>query len=411
MEYARRLISAALAVTLACLASIAIAPPIAAAEITRLALVIGNSAYPAAPVRTAVADARALADRLERAGFAVTILLDAEKRDMETAIAGFADALAASDVALVFYAGHGIQVNGRNYLVPVDARLAGETRLRLEAIELDALFDAMREPRRGARLVILDACHRAARPELLANRGCLGPSTTPPETLVVYAAAQDKPAGEPKGTMGLVAAELMAALDRPGIGAEEAMKSLRAGVARRSGGTQVPWQLSTLTQDAVLLEPAAVPSTPDATLVPRPPLPETAIRASEPERSAKREATGSGRFDGRWRAVGSIGPCLMTLTATVSGGRMVGEIEQVGQKGHFDGPIADDDRFHAEFDAPISGRGANLHTPATLDGTFPELELTMAERCGGSIRFRLVEAATDPVDGAWVPANTPTNNR
>jgi hypothetical protein len=384
--------SAALAAMWACLASAEAASPgnSASAPAARVALVIGNGAYAAAPLRTAVADARAIAGRLERAGFTVTLNLDAEKRDMETAIATFADGLAASEIALVFYAGHGIEANGHNYLVPVDARLADESRLRLEAVEIDALFDVVRGAHRGATLAILDACRRAARPELLAKHGCLGPSLAPPETLVLYAAAPGRPTSEAAGATGHVAAELLAALDRPGIGAEEAMRALRAGVVRRSGDKQIPWQLSTLSHEVVLVAPDSV------------------AKANQSEARPDAEAAVPRRLDGSWRAVG-VGLCSLTLTATISGGRIVGKIEQLTQTAYFDGPVTGDGRLHAEFDAPTAGFSTHLYVPATLDGVFPDLELTAGTRCGNT-RFRLVEAGTD-AEEVRLPSHTPTSDR
>jgi hypothetical protein len=381
--------SAALAAMWACLASAEAASPgnSASAPAARVALVIGNGAYAAAPLRTAVADARAIAGRLERAGFTVTLNLDAEKRDMETAIATFADGLAASEIALVFYAGHGIEANGHNYLVPVDARLADESRLRLEAVEIDALFDVVRGAHRGATLAILDACRRAARPELLAKHGCLGPSLAPPETLVLYAAAPGRPTSEAPGATGHVAAELLAALDRPGIGAEEAMRALRAGVVKRSGDAQIPSILSTLSRDVVLVAPEAF--------------------AREGElRSEGRLAEGH-RFDGRWRATG-IGPCLWVLAATVEAGRLVGQFEHLGRKAYFAGPIAEDGRFRAELNVPAGKFWQQTEGSATIDGVFPDFELATLTECGGA-RFHLEEAASEAE--LSIPAPTRTNDR
>jgi hypothetical protein len=389
MAHSRRLVSAALA-ALGALASVATPPPSAAAEAARLALVIGNGDYPTAPLRTAASDARAVATRLERSGFAVTLVLDARRHALESAIAAFGDGLARSDVALVFYAGHGIEANGHSYLVPVDARLTDENRLRLEAVEIDALFDVVRGAHRGATLVILDACRRAARPELLAKHGCLGPSLASPETLVLYAAAPGRPTSEAAGATGHVAAELLAALDRPGIGAEEAMRALRAGVVRRSGDKQIPWQLSTLSHEVVLVAPDSV------------------AKANQSEARPDAEAAVPRRLDGSWRAVG-VGLCSSTLTATISAGRIVGKIEQLTQTAYFDGPITGDGRLHAEFDAPTAGFSTHLYVPATLDGVFPDLELTAGTRCGNT-RFRLVEAGTD-AEEVRLPSHTPTSDR
>ncbi|MCY3671001.1 MAG: caspase family protein, partial [Alphaproteobacteria bacterium] len=124
----------------------------------RVALVIGNAAYAHAPrLANPLNDAGDIGSALERLGFAVTRLADADQVGMRRALQDFAKAAAASETALVFYAGHGIEVDKRNFLVPVDARLVSDADVEFEAVPL-ALVQRAVERARGLRLVILDAC-------------------------------------------------------------------------------------------------------------------------------------------------------------------------------------------------------------------------------------------------------------
>ncbi len=149
-----------IAVVLAVLAGSLFGVPAAAQ--TRLALVIGNSNYRAVtPLPNPVNDAKAVADELRTAAFDVTQALDVGQADMRRAIKDFAAKISAkgSDtVALVYYAGHGVQVDGENFLVPVDARIQSESDIPREAIRLADLMSALAAVPSKMRIVILDAC-------------------------------------------------------------------------------------------------------------------------------------------------------------------------------------------------------------------------------------------------------------
>ena len=150
-EWPRR---AALVVTLAALGHGA-APAVAAAD--RVALVIGNSAYEhTSRLRNPVNDAAAMRDALTRLGFDVVFRRDADEDAMEDALAAFEEMSAGADLALVFYAGHGMEMNGVNYLPPVDGRLSSAAAVGRETVALDDVLNAVAEAR--TRIVILDAC-------------------------------------------------------------------------------------------------------------------------------------------------------------------------------------------------------------------------------------------------------------
>src|SRR5262249_40776274 len=125
---------------------------------TRVALVVGNSSYQSvAPLPNPVHDAADIATSLERLGFSVTLASDLDKGAFDRAIRDFSKALKGAEVALFFYAGHGMQVNGTNYLIPVDALLAEEADLYFEAIDLNLVIGLM-EQTVPVSLVFLDAC-------------------------------------------------------------------------------------------------------------------------------------------------------------------------------------------------------------------------------------------------------------
>src|SRR5206468_7027495 len=120
----------------------------------RVALVIGNGAYPSAPLRNPARDARGMGAALREQGFEVTLLENAGQKETRRAVNEFGKKLRDGGVGLFYYAGHGLQVNGRNYLVPVDAAIDDESEVEIEAVDLDACRDnpyarSFRSPVRG----------------------------------------------------------------------------------------------------------------------------------------------------------------------------------------------------------------------------------------------------------------------
>lgn len=131
---------------------------IAGAAERRVALVIGNAAYEDAPLVNPVNDARAVADALSRLGFATTKVENADQRALKRAIDAFGDALKAGGVGLFYFSGHGMQIKGRNYLVPVGAALAGESDVEYEGVDAGRVLAKMADAGNPMNLVFLDAC-------------------------------------------------------------------------------------------------------------------------------------------------------------------------------------------------------------------------------------------------------------
>jgi len=222
-------------------------------EEPRLALLIGNSAYRESPLRNPVNDVRAMAQRFKELGFTVLTHENATKRTMEAAIIEFGRRLAEGGVGAFYYAGHGLQVRGRNYLVPVDAEIEDEASTRVAAVDVELLLEQMNEAKNRVNMVILDACRNNPFERRMrgASRG-LAAVDAARGTLVAYATAPGSVAADGDGKNGLYTEELLEALREPGLKIEEVFKRVRINVARRSKGAQTPWESSSLTGDLVV---------------------------------------------------------------------------------------------------------------------------------------------------------------
>ena len=121
-----------------------------AAEVTKkVALVIGNAAYPTANLKNPVNDANAIASKLRELGFEVLLKTDANQKDMSRVINEFGERIKLGSTALFYYAGHGIQVRGKNFLIPVDADIASEAAVRGESIDVEQVLDQITIPRQS----------------------------------------------------------------------------------------------------------------------------------------------------------------------------------------------------------------------------------------------------------------------
>ena len=210
---------------------------------SRVALVIGNGAYQNAPsLRNPVNDARGMATLLGKLGFDVVERENATRRTMTEAMRAFAEKLTPGGVGLFFYAGHGMQVKGGNFLLPVDAALAAEDDLKYETVDVADVLDRMDDARVRLSLVILDACrdNPFAHGTRSATRG-LAPIDAPRGTVIAYATAPGKLSADGDGDNGLYTTELLKAMAEPGLTLEDVFKHTADGVERHSGNQQTPW--------------------------------------------------------------------------------------------------------------------------------------------------------------------------
>ena len=241
------------------------ASPALAAQ--RVALVIGNASYAHAPtLSNPLNDAADVGAALGRLGFSVTRLENANQARLRRGLQEFALAASASEVAVVFYAGHGIEVDQRNFLVPVDARLASDQDVEFEAVPLELVSRAV-ERASGLRLVILDACRENPFAVKMQRAGATrsigrGLARVEPsgETLIAYAAKEDTVALDGSGRNSPYSEALLANLEEPGLEVGLMFRKVRDAVLALTGGRQEPFVYGSLSSRGVYLAAAPAPT-------------------------------------------------------------------------------------------------------------------------------------------------------
>jgi hypothetical protein len=231
----------------------------------RIALVIGNNAYETLPrLGNAATDARDMGRALELAGFDTTVRTDVKRRELYQVIDAFAAKIAGGPdtVGLFYYAGHGIQANGKNYLVPVDGNLTSDADLEPEAVDAGKVLRAMDQARNRMNIVILDACRDNPLPKGRSLARGLTSMHAPRGTFIGYAAGPGQSAqdGEP-GKNGVFTGVLVKQLAVPGLQLEEVFKRVIAGVSERTAGQQLPWMESSVQGNFFFVPPAASQAT------------------------------------------------------------------------------------------------------------------------------------------------------
>ncbi len=215
----------------------------------RIALVIGNSAYRnTAPLKNPVNDATDMAQVLREKGFQVTVRTNLEVKEMRQVIRSFSQALKAGGVGLFYFAGHGIQSKGRNYLIPTNADVKEEYELEDEAIDANRVLDGMEAAGNRVNIVILDACrdNPYARSWRGGSRG-LAQLSAPIGSFVAFATAPGSVAADGSGRNGVFTQHLLTSLRHPDTDIDKVFTRVTAAVSKESGNKQVPWKSSSLT--------------------------------------------------------------------------------------------------------------------------------------------------------------------
>jgi tetratricopeptide (TPR) repeat protein len=219
-----------------------------ASNVRRVALVIGNGAYTnAPPLKNPPNDARDMAVTLKTLGFEVSSGVNLSQRDMKRLIREFGQKLKAGGNGLFYYAGHGVQARGRNYIIPVDADIQSEVEAEDAGVDVSLVLGYMDDAQNGLNIVILDACRNNpfARSFRSASDG-LAQVDAPTGTLIAYATAPGRVAADGVGLNGLYTSELLKAMRLPGLSATDMFMQVRSEVMKRTGNKQVPWEASSL---------------------------------------------------------------------------------------------------------------------------------------------------------------------
>jgi TPR repeat protein/uncharacterized caspase-like protein len=239
------------------------------ADGTRVALVIGNSNYEAAGLLpNPASDAAAMGEALERLGFDVTVGLDLDYAGIRRALQDFELKVATAEMAVVFYAGHGIEIDGVNYLIPIDAQLKRDTHVLDEAVPLDRVITAV-EQAGALRLIILDACRDnpfAAQMEMTGATRSIGRGLARIEpggsTMIAYAAREGTIADDGDGDHSPYTVALLAHLETPGLEISFVFRRVRDDVMEATGGAQEPVVYASLGREEIYFIPAGAPPVP-----------------------------------------------------------------------------------------------------------------------------------------------------
>jgi uncharacterized caspase-like protein len=229
----------------------------------RVALVIGNAAYKVGTLKNPVNDSQAVANSLRTMGFEVTQRENTTLRELLEAFQQFSIRSKSADVRVVYYAGHGVQVKGRNYLLPVDTEIRTEDEMPSKSADLNEFLGRLSALKNGMNVVILDACRNNpfsgaeivdADGRRLKFRGAaqsgLARLEAPLGTMIAFSTAPDGVAlDNPQEKNSLFTKHLLEHIQSPGLPVELLFKRVRVAVSKETANVQVPWESSSLTGD------------------------------------------------------------------------------------------------------------------------------------------------------------------
>ncbi|MDB5796175.1 MAG: hypothetical protein JWP36_77 [Paucimonas sp.] len=227
-------------------------------RLPKIALVIGNGDYKDAPVlKNPLNDAAAIADVLRQTGFQVTLVQNAPRPQMVASLQAYTAALASKKcVGLFYFAGHGLQLAWRNYLLPVDAGIDRIGDVAKQGVDVGGLMESLGKASNAMNMVILDACRenpfgKDSGPE---HKG-LSQMDAPPSTLLAYATSPGNVASDGTGAHGLYTENLLREIRVKDAKIEDVFKRVRLAVRRKSNGEQIPWESTSLEDDFYFLPP------------------------------------------------------------------------------------------------------------------------------------------------------------
>ena len=220
-------------------------------EAPRIALIIGNSKYPDSPLTNPLNDANAMGKELKVLGFDTQVLLDSNLKDLGSTIQTYSARIAKSKaVGLFYYAGHGVQLAWRNYLIPVDANIDRVDDIPKQAFELNNMLLALNKAQNPMNIIILDACRdNPFGKKLPTEQKGLSQFDAPNNSLLCYATAPGNVASDGAGTNGLFTENLLREMRDPEAKIEDVFKRVRLKVRLASKGQQIPWESTSLEED------------------------------------------------------------------------------------------------------------------------------------------------------------------
>ena len=222
----------------------------------RVALVIGNASYKDGPLKNSVNDANDVAATLKGLGFQVILRVNSDRRQMVEAVREFGSSIKRGGVGFFYYAGHGVQSRGKNFLVPVGARVEGEGDLEFEAMDANMILAQMDEAANRVNIVVLDACrdNPYTRGFRSTNKG-LAQMDSVKGSFIAYATAPGSVAADGSGRNGTYTKHLLNSLRQPDTKIEDVFKRVRLEVALETGNKQIPWDSSSLLGDFYFTAP------------------------------------------------------------------------------------------------------------------------------------------------------------
>lgn len=213
----------------------------------RVALVIGNATYPTSPLVNPKNDARDMRNALAEMGFAVELVEDADYRKLGSAIDRFVSRVRRGDVALFYYAGHGMQIEGENYLIPTDFAAGDEAAAKYAAYPAARLAEGMERSGAKLNIIVLDACRNNPYRRSRSGSGGLAPMDSGTGTFITLATAPGKTAADnPRSSNGLFTLHLLRTIKEPGLTLDEVFNRTRESVFTASSQTQIPWTQSSV---------------------------------------------------------------------------------------------------------------------------------------------------------------------
>lgn len=217
----------------------------------KIALIFGNAKYPDSPLRNPVNDADAVQERLTRLGFKTVKRTDATNKEMEEGLNIFSSHLNSCEVALFFFAGHGMQISGKNYLTAIDTNFDKEIDAKYSSLPLDKVIEIMEDGTNQTDIIMLDACRNnpyERRWRGIDSRG-LAPVYAPKGMIIGYATSPGQVAYDGDGENGAYTDAFLKHLSTPDINIEDLFKRVRNTLSSSTRGRQISWEHTSLMGD------------------------------------------------------------------------------------------------------------------------------------------------------------------